>query len=97
MDQILIHVVGAVLGALALRFLGLHKKTVVVQAGRVPWAWKAIRTGGKFFFYYGLLVFFSNLAVNGAANLNTRLGVSILTLGLLCWVVGAIVVSVKRG
>lgn len=78
--------------------LGLNKRRVVVShAQPVSWVWKAIAFTGKVFLVYGLLVFFSNLAVNGIEYINTRVGVSFITGGLLAWVIASVVISIKRG
>ncbi len=97
MEQILIHVVGAIAAALALSVLGLNKrKVVVVHAKPVGWIWKLMALIGKFLFWYGLLVFLANLTVGGIEAYNTRLGVSLLTFGLIFWIIGGLVIYFKR-
>jgi hypothetical protein len=97
MGQIFIYVIETVLAALAVRFLGLNTKRVIISYSKpISWVWKAMALIGKFMFYYGLLVFLSNLAVGGVAATKTSVGASILTFGFIFWVWGGLVVYFKR-
>lgn len=97
MSQILIHVIGVVLGALTVSLLRLNTKRVVISHSKpISWVWKTIALIGKFLFYYGLLVFVSNLLVSGAEAPNTGIGASMLSFGLIFWVWGGLVIYFKR-
>jgi len=97
MNQIFIHVVGVVLGALAVTLLRLNTKRVVISHAKpAGWLWKAMALVGKLAFYYGLFVFLSNLLVLGAQTPNTGLGASIMTFGLIFWVWGGLVIYFKK-
>jgi hypothetical protein len=97
MSQILIHVSGVILGALALSLLGLNTRRVVISHSRpVGWVWKAMALLGKFLFYYGLLVLVSNLLVSGPRAENTGIGAAIFTLGLIAWAWGGLVIYFKK-
>ena len=97
MQEILQHVIGVILGALAIKFLGLNKKTVMIKnEPKIGWFWKLLRYCGKTAFWYGLFVFIINLLVSGAEAYNTRIGLSIFTLGMLSWIIGSMVIAIKR-
>jgi len=97
MTQILIHITGVVLAALVVKVLRLNTKRLVVShTAPVSWVWKAVALLGKIFFWYGLVVFVSNLMLNGAAAPNTGVGAMLLTVGFVLWVVGGLIVYFKR-
>ncbi len=97
MDQIIIHVAGVVLGALVVSLLRLNtKRVVILHAGSISWIWKVMALIGKFLFYYGLLVFVSNLVGSGAEAYNTGIGAAIMTFGFIFWAWGGIVIYFKR-
>lgn len=97
MNQIIINVVGAILASLALRLLRLNTKRVVISHSKpISWVWKAMALIGKLMFFYGLLVFLSNLAIGGVTTTNTGVGASILTFGFIFWVWGGLVIHFKR-
>jgi hypothetical protein len=97
MNQILIHVAGVVIGAIIVSLLRLNTKRVVVScATPISWVWKAMALTGKLAFYYGLIVFLSNLFILGAQAPNTGVGASIMSFGLIFWIWGGLVIYFKR-
>lgn len=97
MNEIFSYVIKVVLAALAVKFLRLDTKRVVISnSAHISWIWKTMKPLGKFMFYYGLLVFISNLMASGASATNTELGASILSIGLVFWIWGGLVIYYKR-
>jgi hypothetical protein len=98
MSQILINVISAIVSAIILRYLGLKKSASikVVSLNKVGWFWKLVRLIGKFLFYYGLLVFLTNLSMSGVEALNTRVGLSVATFGTLFWSVSRLITHFKE-
>jgi hypothetical protein len=97
MGQIFTYILQAVLAAFVIRLLRLNTKRVVISHDKpVSWVWKALALVGKFLFWFGLFVFFANLAVDGAEAQKTAIGASMWTLGLVFWLWGGLVIYFKR-
>jgi len=97
MSQILIYIIQAVLAAIVIRLLRLNTKRVVISHTKpISWVWKTMVLIGKFLFWFGLFVFATNLTVGGIEEENTRIGLSMLTFGLVFSVWGGLVIYFKR-
>lgn len=97
MSQILIYIFQAVLAAIVIRLLRLNTKRVVISHAKpISWVWKMMVLIGKFLFWFGLFVFITNLAVSGLEEENTRIGISMLTFGLVFSIWGGLVIHFKR-
>ena len=97
MTQIFTYIVQAVLAALVIKFLRLNTKRVVISHTKpISWVWKVMALIGKFLFYFGLFVFFTNLAVDGAEAHNTAVGASMWAFGLVFWIWGGLVIYFKQ-
>lgn len=97
--EILTNVISAVIAGGIIYWIGWGRtshRIEIVQKRRVGWFWKLITPGGKFLFFYGILVFASNYAVKGLESSNTGLGLSLMTLGIILWAVGNIVIHFQR-
>lgn len=91
-------IVGSIASAVVLRMLGLSSshRQVVSSSRPISWFWKAMVLLGGILFWYGLLVFVTNLMVDGFTTYKTGLGLTITSLGFLMWLIGRTVIYFKR-